>query len=88
MMHVKLMLIKFLLHGKQISLTSDNTTIASTNFNVDKNGNMSCNNANITGGNLNIDSTLSNPKVKITGNNYYSNLEIDGLSLLFPGKNL
>lgn len=54
------MLIRFLLHGKQISLTSDNTTIASTNFNVDKDGNMSCSNANISG-------TITSSNARITG---------------------
>ena len=43
------MLIKSHLNGKQIDLTGDKTTIKSTNFNVDKDGNMDCNNANIKG---------------------------------------
>lgn len=43
------MLIKFLLHGKQISLTSDNTTITSNNFNVDKYGHMTCRSGSFTG---------------------------------------
>lgn len=42
------MLIKFLLNGKKINLTGDNVTISSTNFNVDKNGNMTCNNATMS----------------------------------------
>lgn len=49
------------LTGKQINLTSDDITIASTNFNVDKDGNMSCNNGTfsgaINGANINIDTT-------------------------------
>lgn len=40
---------KFHLHGKEIKLTSDNITISSTNFNVDENGNLTCNNATIQG---------------------------------------
>lgn len=48
------MLIKFLLNGKEINLTSDDITIESTNFNVDKNGNMTCNNAELTGGRVEI----------------------------------
>lgn len=40
---------KISLKGKLINLTSDNIVIASTNFNVDKNGNITCSNANITG---------------------------------------
>ena len=42
------MLIKYLLNGKEINLTSDNININSNNFNVDKNGNMTCNNATIS----------------------------------------
>lgn len=45
----KSMLIKFLLSGKEINLTADNTIISSTNFSVDKNGNLNCTNANISG---------------------------------------
>lgn len=48
------MLIKFLLNGKEINLTGDDITIESTNFNVDKNGNMTCNNAELTGGRVEI----------------------------------
>lgn len=46
-----------LLAGNTINLTSKNIVIASTNFNVDKNGNMTCNNANVIGG-----------SIKLTGN--------------------
>lgn len=38
------MLIKFLLNGKEINLTSDDIIIESTNFSVDKDGNITCNN--------------------------------------------
>lgn len=48
------MLIKFLLNGKEINLTGDNTVIKSNNFNVDKNGNMTCNNATLQRGELNF----------------------------------
>ena len=37
------------MHGKEINLTADTTTITSTNFSVDKDGNMTCNNADIKG---------------------------------------
>lgn len=43
------MLIKFLCNGKTIALTGDNINISSTNFNVDKNGNLNCRNAKVTG---------------------------------------
>lgn len=55
---------KSVLNGKDINLTGDNTIITSNNFNVDKKGNMSCNNAtmndvtinsgNISGGRLEL----------------------------------
>ena len=41
--------IKLALNGKEINLTSDDINIKSKNFNVDKDGNMSCNNADING---------------------------------------
>lgn len=51
------MLIKSLFNGKEINLTGDNVVISSNNFNVDKNGNMECSNANITGGKINLETT-------------------------------
>lgn len=54
---------KISLEGKEIDLTGDNINISSTNFNVDKNGNLSCANANITGGKIEFSgSTYSFPK--------------------------
>ena len=41
--------IKLALNGKEINLTSDDINISSKNFNVDKDGNMSCSNADISG---------------------------------------
>ena len=43
------MLIRFLLNGKEINLTGDNIVIKSDNFNVNKDGTISCTNANIQG---------------------------------------
>lgn len=40
---------KISLAGKTINLTSDNIAINSTNFSVDKSGNMTCNNATLQG---------------------------------------
>lgn len=48
------MQIKSVLNGKEINLTGDNATIKSNNFNVDKDGNMKCSNAEITGGTLKL----------------------------------
>lgn len=42
-------------------------TIKSTNFNVDKNGKMTCSNANITGGKLDISSEVGTNRVRIFG---------------------
>ena len=44
--------IKLVLNGKTISLTGDNINIDSNNFSVDEEGNMTCNNANITSATL------------------------------------
>ena len=58
---------KISLDGKQINLTSDDITISSTNFNVDKNGNMSCNNANIIGGTIKVGGSQTESKLQVTG---------------------
>lgn len=46
------MLIELVLLGKTINMTSDNIAINSTNFKVDRNGNMTCNSARIATGNV------------------------------------
>ena len=43
------MQIKYRLNGKEINLTSENTTIKSTNFSVDKNGNITAKGGTIGG---------------------------------------
>lgn len=43
-----------ILAGNSLNLTSKNITIDSTNFSVDSGGNMTCSNANITGGYLEL----------------------------------
>jgi hypothetical protein len=53
--------------GKQINLTGDSTTITSTNFSVDENGNMTCNNANIKG-DIKSGSTISMPNFTVDAN--------------------
>lgn len=57
---------KISLEGKEINLTSDNIVIDSTNFSVDENGNMSCSNAEITGGNIALYGEAEMPKITIT----------------------
>lgn len=56
---------KSVLSGKEIDLTSDDIVIKSNNFNVDKDGKMQCNNANITGGEIKLSGGIGNPKFTI-----------------------
>lgn len=64
---------KISLAGKEINMTSDNIAINSTNFKVDKNGNVTANsfnsnNATITGGLLHLKSGTTNNPDFIVGN--------------------
>ena len=59
--------IKSALNGKDINLTGDNTIISSTNFNVDKNGNMTCNNAKVSGTITSNNATITGGKIKVKG---------------------
>ena len=61
------MQIKLVLNGKEINLTGDNTIIKSNNFNVDKNGNMTCNNATVNGKITSNDATITGGKITISG---------------------
>lgn len=75
------MLIKFLLNGKNINLTGDNVVINSNNFNVDNNGNMTCSNATITGGSLDIKSSYTTAVITLTdtdNHNRYIELSPNG----------
>ena len=63
-----------LLAGNTINLTSKNLVLASTNFNVDKDGNMSCNNAivnniDINNGMIYLESGKSIATITLTSNN-------------------
>lgn len=58
---------KLALNGKEINLTGDNTIIKSNNFNVDKNGNMTCNNATVNGKITSNDATITGGKITISG---------------------
>ena len=88
-------LTKSVLNGKNINLTGDNTIITSNNFNVDKDGNMQCSNATITGGNLNIGDAGQNGStitlydknendVKTIVNSWGQNLYIKNRKLGYP----
>lgn len=63
---------KISLKGKNINLTGDNTTISSTNFNVDKNGNMTCKNANVSGTITSSNANITGGSIKV-GNNFTVN---------------
>ena len=67
------------MHGKQINLTADNTTIGSTHFSVDKDGNMTCNSADITG-DIKSGSTITTPNfsVDVNGNMSCNNATFNG----------
>lgn len=64
---------KLVLSGKSINLTGDNTIITSNNFNVDKNGNMTCNNANMK------NATIDGGKIILNSKNYTA-MRINGSS--------
>ena len=55
---------KINLNGKTINLTSDNIAIKSTNFNVDKNGNLTCNNAKMNNATMN-NAKITNGAIKM-----------------------
>ncbi len=82
-----------LLANNTINLTSGNIVIDSTNFKVDKDGNTTMGNANITGGNINMLSPNNNPKHTLTGTAYNgkkSKLEMccDGFTIYDENGNL
>ena len=86
------MLIKFLSNGKEINLTSDDIIIESTNFSVDKDGNMSCSNANINGNITSNNANITGGTIKVSGSISESNIEIEGgwlsgntRNYLYPG---
>ena len=73
----KLKQAKSLLDGKEINLTDDNTIITSNNFSVDKDGNMVCNGATFTVGQI----TSQNFNVDSNGNMTCKNAVLDDMSL-------
>jgi len=62
---------KISLAGKTIQMTSDNIAINSTNFQVDKNGNVTCNNLNAS--NANVSGTINASAGVIGGCNIENN---------------
>lgn len=91
------MQVKSALNGKTINLTGDNTIIKSTNFNVDKNGNMTCKNANVTGTITSSNATITGGKVTLKGSgsvvgvwgngSAYSQMDPAGIALFYNGSN-
>ena len=81
-----------LLAGNEINLGSKSITIKSNNFSVDENGNMSCSNADITGGKIELtaqDGKTALIKLKSSTNeNSYLGLYDFGLSAIHEGNTL
>lgn len=83
----KLTQTEFLWNGKEINLTSEDIIIKSNNFNVDKNGNLTCNNAqmndaNIIGGSVELSGASGDIKFKTYNvNNRNSNVSITPISV-------
>lgn len=80
------MQIKSVLNGKEINLTGDNTTIKSNNFNVDKDGNMSCKNATmdsakIVKGSIEVGGTQTQSDLCVKGSWFDNNTN----NLMYPG---
>ena len=88
---------KSVLNGKTINLTGDNTIIKSTNFNVDKDGNMTCKNANVTGTITSSNATITGGKVTLKGSgsvigvwgsgSEYSQIDPATIALFYDGSN-
>ena len=76
----KLKQTKLVLSGKTLNL-SDNMEIKSNNFNVDNKGNMTCNNAKITGGNIIVGGSISESNLEVRGS-WFDN---DTRNVLQPG---
>lgn len=84
---------KISLEGKKINLTSDNVSINSNNFKVDENGNLQCNNANIenaniTGGGINLFSDgYGSKQIRLNANDEIGTIEFYLNAYGFHAKN-
>lgn len=58
------------MNGKEINLTGDDIIIKSNNFSVDKDGNMTCTNANIQGNITSDNANITGGKIKVYGGNF------------------
>lgn len=70
---------KLVLNGKTLNL-ADNMAIKSNNFNVDSQGNMSCNNAQITGGKINVGADEGDIRIRV-----YNNKCVNENTSIYPG---
>ena len=88
---VKISANKIDLAGKTINMTSDDIAITSTNFSVDKNGTMSCSNANITGGKINVKGSGSaTDLIRVTDSSYsgsFSYMQPRGAGFVYGSAN-
>lgn len=79
--------------AEQITLKGNRLVVEADNFELDKYGNMVCNNAKITGGSINITSTYSTPKLIVSGTDRYNTSSKtyygpDGLRTFFQNQEL
>ena len=83
------MQVKSALNGKTINLTGDNTIIKSTNFNVDKDGKLTCSNANVTGTITSSNATITGGSLKV-GENFSvdKNGNVNVANLVTTGKGI
>ena len=82
LVQVQLTQIKSHLNGKEIDLTSEDISINSTNFSVDKDGNMECVNGKFNGIAEIIGGTTTNPKMTITTSKYVSTTQSEGCMIV------
>ncbi len=71
---------KLALNGKEINLTGDKINIFSNKFKVDNQGNMECNNAQITGGKINVGADEGDIQIRV-----YNNKCVNENTSIYPG---
>ena len=79
---------KISLEGKVIDMTADDIIIDSNKFSLDSKGNMSCSNANITGGDVTLKSesdSVSKLRVETDDENVYTEIRPAGVRTVYNG---
>lgn len=79
---------KVSLEGKVIDMTADDIIIDSNKFSLDSKGNMSCSNANITGGDVTLKSesdSVSKLRVETDDENVYTEIRPAGVRTVYNG---